>query len=159
MNTPENSLRSTQHATARAESLRKLDHAGMAASILCAIHCIALPLLLGGLTATGVGRFRNEALEWAIVAGSFVIGLFALLPSYRRLHRHKRCLWLFGIGVLSILAGRFANARSLPDTPFIVCGATLIVSAHAANRFLCSRCGSCATEESGIAPGGTSTKH
>jgi hypothetical protein len=131
-------------------SLRKLDHAGMAASTLCAIHCIALPLLLGSLTATGLGWLRNEALDWVIVWSSLVIGLFGLMPAYRKVHRHKRCLWLFGSGMLAIVAGKFASAQSLPDTPFVVCGAALIVSAHAANRYFCSRCVHCGTEEGEI---------
>jgi hypothetical protein len=133
-------------------SLKTLDHAGITASVLCAIHCIVLPLLLGGLTAggltaTGVAWLRNESVEWVFLISSFSIGVFGLLPGYRRVHRHKRCLWLFSIGVLSILAGRLANARSLPDTPFVVGGAALIISAHAANRYLCARCTHCSVEE------------
>lgn len=133
-------------------SLRQLDHAGIAASVLCAIHCIGLPLLLGaltagGLTATGVAWLRNEWVEWFFLASSLSIGVFGLLPGYRGVHRHKRCLWLFSIGVVSILAGRLASARSLPDTPFIVGGAALIISAHAGNRYLCARCSRCAAEE------------
>lgn len=128
-------------------SLRRLDNAGIAASVLCALHCVALPLVLGGLTAAGVEWIRNEAFEWAILAGSLAIGFFGLLPAYRRVHRHKSCLWLFCIGILSIFAGRLANGRSLPDTPFVVSGAVLIVSAHAVNRYLCTRCGHCSAEE------------
>lgn len=134
-------------------SLKTLDHAGIAASVLCTIHCIALPLLLGGLaagglTATGLGWLRNESVEWVFLISSLSIGVFGLLPGYRRVHRHKRCLWLFSIGVLSILAGRLANARSLPDTPFVVGGAALVISAHAVNRRLCARCGRCNDEQS-----------
>jgi hypothetical protein len=132
-------------------SLTKLDNAGIAASVLCAIHCIALPLILGGfaaegLTASSVGWLRHESVEWAILASSLTIGLFGRLPGYRMVHRHKKCLWLFSVGVLSILAGRLANIQSIPDTPFVVGGAALIVSAHTANRYLCARCGHCGVE-------------
>lgn len=132
---------------------KKLDHAGIAASMLCAIHCVALPLLAGGLTAggltaTGLAWLQNESVEWVIIASSLAIGLFGLLPGYRRVHRHKRCLGLFSFGVLSILAGRIANAKSLPDTPFVIGGAALIISAHAANRYLCARCGHCRSSNS-----------
>jgi hypothetical protein len=72
------------------------------------------------------------------------------MPAYRKVHRHKRCLWLFGSGTFAIVAGKFASAQCLPDTPFVVCGAALIVSAHAANRYFCSRCVHCGTEEGEI---------
>jgi hypothetical protein len=124
-------------------SLKRLDSAGMVASTLCGIHCAAMPLLIGALTAAGVGWIGNEALEWAILAGSVSIGLFALLPSYRRVHRRRSCLWLFWLGVLAILGGRLAHTSSLPDTPFVLSGAVLIVSAHAFNRYLCARCRAC----------------
>jgi len=137
--------------------LKKLDHAGIAASALCAIHCIALPLLLGGLTAggltaSGLAWLRKESVEWVIIGCSLAIGLFGLLPGYRLVHRYKRCLWLFSVGVLSIVAGRIANAKSLPDTPFVIGGAALIISAHAANRYLCARCGHCPSEEHASEP-------
>jgi hypothetical protein len=124
-------------------SLEALDRAGMAASVLCAIHCIALPLLLGSLTAAGIGWLRYEGVEWAILTGSAAMGLFGLLPGYKRVHRHKRCLWLFCAGLLTILTGKLASSHSLRDTPFVVCGAALIISAHAFNRHLCARCSNC----------------
>jgi hypothetical protein len=90
-----------------------------------------------------VSWIKNEALEWAILAASLCIGLLTLLPSYRRVHRRRSCLWLFWLGVLAILGGRLAHTPSLPDTPFVVSGAVLIVSAHVLNRYLCARCRVC----------------
>jgi hypothetical protein len=124
-------------------ALKKLDAAGVAASTLCAVHCVALPLVVGSLTAAGVAWLRSDALEWVILAVSVLIGLKALFPAYRQVHRHQRCLWLFCLGVLSMLLGRLANLRSLPDLPFIACGAALIISAHVFNRHLCARCDRC----------------
>jgi hypothetical protein len=123
--------------------LKRLDSAGMVASTVCGIHCAAMPLLVGVLAAAGVSWIKNEALEWAILAVSVCIGLFALLPSYRRVHRRRSCLWLFWVGVLAILGGRLAHAPSMPDTPFVVGGAVLIVWAHGLNRYLCARCRVC----------------
>ncbi|MCU1339360.1 MAG: hypothetical protein JWO19_4941 [Bryobacterales bacterium] len=114
----------------------------MAVSLLCAIHCVVLPLALGSLAAAGLSWLHNEALEWIILAGSLIIGVCGLLPAYRTRHRKKRCLWLFLFGVLSILVGRLAG-QSLQETPFIVAGAALIVSAHGTNQYLCSRCPRC----------------
>jgi MerC mercury resistance protein len=123
--------------------LKRLDSAGMLASTLCGIHCALMPLLIGTLTAAGISWIKNEALEWAILAISLCIGLFGLLPSYRRVHRRRSCLWLFWLGALGILGGRLVHTSRIPDTPFVVAGAALIVSAHALNRHLCARCGIC----------------
>jgi hypothetical protein len=123
--------------------LNRLDSAGMLASTLCAIHCAAMPLLIGALTVAGVGWLGSEGLEWGILGGSLSVGLLALVPSYRRVHRRSSCLWLFWLGILAIVAGRLERASVLPDTPFVVSGAILIVSSHALNRYFCARCRNC----------------
>lgn len=124
--------------------VKHLDRAGVAVSALCAVHCVVMPLIVGSLAAAGIGWLRNEALEWLILAGSLAIGLRALLPAFRHRHGKKRCLWLFSGGIVSILLGRLAQHGSLPDTPFVVFGAALIISAHAMNHYFCRRCRACA---------------
>lgn len=128
--------------TASEVSLKHLDGAGIAVSTICAIHCVAMPLIIGSLAAS-IGWLQSEALEWCVVAGSVAIGLRALLPSFRKQHRRKRCLGLFAAGMASILFGRLALHGSFPDTPFVVFGAALIISAHATNHYFCARCKRC----------------
>ena len=116
----------------------------MAVSVVCAIHCVVLPLFLGSLAAAGVAWLHNEAFEWTILASSVAIGASGLLPAYRTRHRKKRCLGLFLFGIVSIVFGRLAEHQSVYDTPLIVAGAALIVSAHATNHYFCSHCRQCA---------------
>jgi len=125
------------------EATKHLDGAGMAVSALCAIHCVLMPLIIGSLAAAGIGWLRNEALEWLILVVSFTIGIRALLPAFRHRHRKKRCLWLFSFGMGSILLGRLAQHGALSDTPFVVFGAALIISAHGMNHYFCGRCRQC----------------
>lgn len=61
------------------------------------------------------------------------------LPAYPWVHRRKICALLFGAGVVIILIGRLAELR-IPDTPFVVFGATLIVVGHLASRHFCRVC-------------------
>ena len=129
--------------TAPAASIKHLDGAGMAVSAVCAVHCVVMPLIVGSLAAAGIGWLRSEALEWLILAGSLTIGLRALLPAFRHRHGKKRCLWLFSSGIASILLARLAQHGSLPETPFVVFGAALIISAHATNHYFCSQCRRC----------------
>ncbi|MBZ5634498.1 MAG: MerC domain-containing protein [Acidobacteriia bacterium] len=125
------------------EASINLDGAGMAVSALCAVHCVVMPLIVGSLAAAGIGWLHNEALEWLILGSSLTIGLRALLPAFRHRHGKKRCLWLFSGGMASILLGRLAQHGSLPDTPFVIFGAVLIISAHAMNHYFCARCQRC----------------
>jgi len=128
-----------------AYSGKRLDAAGVTVSTLCAIHCAIMPLAVGGLATGGLGWLGSEKWEWILVGSSFVLGLSSLIPACRNLHRKKCCLQLFICGILSILIGRLASQRSLPDTPFLVLGAMLIVFAHAVNRHLCIRCRRCSS--------------
>ena len=115
----------------------------MAVSVLCAVHCVVMPLIVGSLAAAGIGWLHNEALEWLILGSSLAIGLRAFLPAFRRRHGKKRCLWLFSAGMASILLGRLTQHGSLPDTSFVIFGAVLIISAHAMNHYFCARCQRC----------------
>jgi hypothetical protein len=118
------------------------DFAGIAVSTMCAVHCVAVPLLLATATASGVSWLLEERLDWLFLAASSVIGWMSWLPAYRRLHRRKACLTLFATGILSIATGRLAP-EGVPDTPFVVFGAALIVSGHAANQYFCRSCRRC----------------
>jgi hypothetical protein len=86
-----------------------------------------MPLLLATAAASGLTWLFEEGFEWAFVASSAVIGCASLFPAYRHVHRKKACLALFGAGVVIILMGRLAET-GLPDTPFVVFGAALIVA-------------------------------
>jgi hypothetical protein len=122
-----------------------LDSAGMAISVICAIHCVILPLAVGVLPASGLAWVQSEAYEPVIVGSSLVIGIFSLLPAYRRVHRNHNCLALFVLGIASILIGMLGQNRWTPEAPFVVGGAVMIVLAHAANYQLCKRCRGCST--------------
>ena len=128
-------------------SARYLDVAGVATSALCVVHCVITPLLVGVLAASGVRWLRNEVSDWVILSASLAIGLSSLVPAYRHVHRSSACLGLFCCGMLSILAGRFAERESLRDLPFMIFGAVLISSAHAMNHYFCRRCRRCGVHE------------
>jgi hypothetical protein len=146
---------STLSSAARIE-LKYGDIAGIVVSTLCAIHCAAVPLLLATAAASGLTWLYEEGLDWAFLATSSAIGFASLLPAYRRLHRRKTCLALFVGGILCILAGRLAP-EGLPDTPFVVFGAVLIISGHAVNQYFCRSCRKCSSEISGNSTVGTRT--
>ncbi|HEY2583370.1 MAG TPA: MerC domain-containing protein, partial [Mucilaginibacter sp.] len=44
-----------------------LDNVGMTASVLCAIHCALVPLLITSLPLLGLGFLANPWLEWSMI--------------------------------------------------------------------------------------------
>ena len=65
----------------------KLDHIGMTASILCAIHCAIVPILITTLPLFGLGFLANPWLEWGMIILALFIGIYAIGLSYFRSHR------------------------------------------------------------------------
>ena len=68
-----------------------LDRMGAVGSLLCAVHCALLPLLIALLPSIGVATWLSkDAEEWFVVFASMV-GLFSVVWGYRR-HREVRAL-------------------------------------------------------------------
>jgi hypothetical protein len=51
-----------------------LDALGATASVLCAIHCAILPLMLASLPVFGVNIVHNAPFEYGMIGLAFVIG-------------------------------------------------------------------------------------
>jgi uncharacterized membrane protein YfcA len=125
----------------------RLDRLGAAASLACAAHCAATPLLIGLLPLAGLGFLAKEQAEWALAALSIGIGSLSLIPSYARKHRQWRPLLLFAFGVSLIIVVRLlAEEGSRLEAPTMAFGALLIACAHVVNQQLCRSCAVCRPE-------------
>lgn len=100
-----------------------LDRAG-AVGLLCALHCMALPVLVGLLPL--LGRLPDEPVEWvehALVATALLVGASAALLGWRQ-HREPRLLMLFVVGL-----GLLALSMTLEgDDAWLLVPATAIVT-------------------------------
>lgn len=83
---------------------------GFFLSIACAIHCMALPIIVLIAPLTGIAFFENEMLEHFTLASSILIASFSLYSSYKS-HRSSQILYLFGAAISLLVFGIF-----LPDT-------------------------------------------
>jgi hypothetical protein len=112
--------------------LRKInwDILGISASILCAIHCAILPLLLVSLPVLGVNIIHNTLFEYGMIGVAFVVGSLALLHGFRHHHRHPGPWLLFTAGLLLLVAKQIWHAYELQLLPFAV---GLIIGAHVLN--------------------------
>lgn len=116
-----------------------LDALGIGASLVCAVHCVLLPLIITALPLLGLEMLENETLEYALLGFSFLVGYTALFRGYHRHHRHIRPLMLFTFGYVGLLAGHFFAPE--PWEPFMItAGAGLIVWAHLLNLKECRNC-------------------
>jgi hypothetical protein len=122
----------------------RLDRLGAAASLACAAHCAAMPLLIGLLPLVRLGFLAGHLTEWALAALSIGIGSMSLIPSYARKHRQWRPLLLFAFGASLIIVVRLlAEECSRLEAPAMAVGALLIACAHMINHRLCRSCAAC----------------
>lgn len=109
-----------------------IEGAAVSASLLCLVHCLALPLLL--LLLPGIiGLFaRSEAFHYVALALVVPSAVAAFWLGYRR-HRALRpaLLGLAGVGclVVALLPGRAEGA----ETWFTVAGSLMLVAGHTMN--------------------------
>ena len=78
------------------------DRAGMFVSFMCAIHCIALPILHPFLPLLAGSFFWAEGVEETVVAASLLIAGPTLFRGYLQ-HRQSWVLLAFGLGLAFIL--------------------------------------------------------
>lgn len=122
-------------------TLRRLgDTAGMLASALCLLHCLALPLLLAMFPVLGLGH--DEGFHAAMVGIAMLAALAALAPGYAA-HRQASVAisgvaGLACLGAAAFLVGpRYGEAA---ETWLTVGGAALLCLAHLRNRACCNSC-------------------
>ena len=93
------------------------DWLGVVASIGCAIHCAAMPLVISYLPALGLSFLADESFHKVMLSLCFGIAVYAFIPGFLR-HRN----WLpasFGAaGLLFVAFGAFAIAdECCPPAP------------------------------------------
>jgi hypothetical protein len=113
-----------------------LDGLGIAASILCAIHCAVLPLLFSSIPLLGINIVSNPFFEFGMIGLAFIIGANALRHGYRRHHHRFTPFVLFTIGFGFLLSKELLPVhRSWMVLPALV----FIVAAHVINFRLCRK--------------------
>jgi hypothetical protein len=107
----------------------KLDNFGMTASVLCAVHCAIVPIIITSLPLLGLGFLANPFFEWGMITLALLIGIYAIGPSYFRTHRKPLPLLLLIIGFLIIIGGHLF-IKSWREAIIVPIGGLLIATAH-----------------------------
>jgi hypothetical protein len=112
-----------------------LDRLGATGSLVCAVHCALLPVLIAVLPSLGIAVWLGEDFELGFVTFATLLGVFTLVWGYRR-HRVVRALGLLIPGLVALWAGvLFAPLHHalVPHAITMTLGGTLVGLAHLAN--------------------------
>ena len=112
-----------------------LDRIGATGSLVCAVHCAVLPLLIALLPSLGIAAWLGDGFELGFVVFASLFGLAILAWSYRR-HRALRALGLLLPGLLALWVGLLLPALHhslVPHAVVMTFGGTLVGLAHLAN--------------------------
>jgi hypothetical protein len=114
---------------------RLLDRIGATGSIVCALHCALLPVVIAVLPSLGIAAWLGDGFEQAFVLFATLLGLFSVVWGYRR-HGAVRALGLLLPGLAVLWAGILyapLHHALVPHAVAMTLGGTLVGLAHVAN--------------------------
>ena len=131
--------------------MNKIDKAGLVASLLCAIHCAILPVLLLIFPIISLSFFVTEMLEFIFLTISLVLGLLSVCFGVKT-HKNWNILLYISTGFTFILVGKLMhNHHSHNIFSFVnilmVCGGLMVAFSHYLNNKLCNACKVCNKNE------------
>lgn len=112
------------------------DALGIITSVVCAIHCALLPVLVTSLPVFGINIIHNSFFEWGMIALAFVVGSYSLFHGYIKHHRSLYPVLVFSMGFIFLLLKQFFTQY---ETALLIVAVVLIISAHYYNYRLCHR--------------------
>ncbi|MEM9991754.1 MAG: MerC domain-containing protein, partial [Bacteroidota bacterium] len=71
-----------------------LDFIGFSAALICAIHCMAVPIIVTFGAISGLSLLENHAIETFFIVTSVVLAGWSLLTAYRKKHKNPRALFI-----------------------------------------------------------------
>ena len=114
----------------------RIDKVGAAASLACAIHCIAMPIAVALLPTLGLAWLDNPWVDRVFLAAALV---FAALVHPKGYRSHRRCLpaALAACALIGI-ALTISFWESAPAHDYVVAfGGLVLASSHFLNRHWC----------------------
>jgi len=118
-----------------------VDRIGIGVSAACALHCLAMPVLLA-LTPTLSSVFVVGAgMERLLGISAVVLALACLCWGYR-IHRKKRLIASFVCAAVFMVWGQMFAEGAL-EVALVVLGGLGLIGSHFLNRVLCKSCRDC----------------
>lgn len=106
-----------------------LDIVALTSSLICAIHCAAVPIVLSFSSLNSLHFLENQYIEWSFIALGVLFVFITLWPNYKKIHHKLKPLIFASIGFTLIAIGRleFTESWEVSNT---VAGALLVSIAH-----------------------------
>ncbi len=117
------------------------DMAGVSASLLCVLHCLATPLLITTLPVLAATEHLTHSVLSLVM---LVIGLAAFIPGYRK-HRKLSVSLTAALGLALLISATLLpeNAGAILEPLLVVGGGLILISAHIRNAYWCRFCRIC----------------
>jgi MerC mercury resistance protein len=114
------------------------DVAGFWTSLICAIHCSALPILIAFGSVGSHAWLHNHLFDWVIISIGIVIAAYSLMGDYLRGHKSALPLSIASVGFAFLLIGMIDHHGWM--LVFSVTGGLMVASSHIVNHRLNTRC-------------------
>jgi len=125
------------------------DQAAIGLSLLCAIHCLALPVATTALPSVVALGFADESFHVWLVVVVIPLSAFALTMGCRK-HGQSRVLFIGVLGLLLLCLGPILGHNVLSETverALTLIGAALVAAGHVRNFLLCRERDACDCQE------------
>ncbi|MEH0152987.1 MerC domain-containing protein [Limibacter armeniacum] len=109
-----------------------MDFIGFSVSLLCAVHCIALPIFLSIVPLTGLQFLDHIWIEYSIILASFIIASYALIHGYYKHHQKPLAMTVVVVGFILIVTGHFLQDE-WKEIMLTSSGGVVIAIAHLLN--------------------------
>ena len=120
------------------------DKLGFAASSICAVHCVIVPLFITIVPFISIGFLASEAFENTFFWSSILcgIGTICFTNPYKK---NKIIFFLLALGMFLLWFGNYAheNNWNRESTFSLIFGGLLMCLGHWFNNKLCNSCHSC----------------
>jgi len=130
---------------ANTRSIGNLDRAGACLSVACAVHCMAMPLVVAFLPAMGLAILADERTELILVLSSVLLAATSLCWGFR-IHRRFTAMGVLLVGVVLLILGKVWAGEAF-EWAFVALGASGLAAAHFVNRWLCRQCPCCGLKD------------
>lgn len=128
--------------------MKKLKLLGPIASLVCAIHCIAMPLVILLFPVVSISLFVTESFDWILLMCSFAFNLTNLCFGFKK-HKSLKAFKYLGIGLGLIVIAKMEHSHEKIHTHIdifdmvMIAGAVLIIISSFINEILCRKCNVC----------------
>lgn len=110
------------------------DTAGFFTSMLCAIHCSAVPVLISMGLLSSSTWLHNHMIDWVVIGTGILIASYSLIGDFIRKHRNYLPLIFASFGFMFLLLGMIDHHGWM--LVFSVTGGLMVASAHMLNHRL-----------------------